>query len=48
MIVCAGKNETFDFASPIGVGLIESSINLTKLILFDKPDFLLFPQNQLI
>ena len=42
MIVCAGKNETFDFASPIGVGLIESSINLTKLILFDKPDFLLF------
>jgi len=42
MIVCAGRNETFDFAHPIGVGLIESSINLTKLALFDKPDFLLF------
>lgn len=42
MIVCAGRNETFDFALPIGVGLIESSINLTRLALFDKPDYLLF------
>lgn len=42
MIICAGRNETFDFAYPIGVGLIESSINLTRLALFDKPDFLLF------
>ena len=42
MIICAGNNETFDFALPMGVGLIESSINLTRLCLFDKPDFLLF------
>ena len=42
MILCAGNNETFDFALPIGVGLIESSINLTRLCLFDKPEFLLF------
>jgi len=42
MIVCAGNNETFDFARSIGVGLVESSINLTKLVLFDKPDFLVF------
>ena len=42
MIVCAGRNETFPFAHPIGVGLIESSINLTRMCLFDKPDFLLF------
>jgi nucleoside phosphorylase len=42
MIVCAGRNETFNFAHPIGVGLIESTINLTRLALFDKPDFLLF------
>lgn len=42
MIVCAGRNETFPFAFPIGVGLIESSINLTKLALLDKPDSLLF------
>jgi len=42
MIVCAGNNETFSFAQPIGVGLIESSINLTRLALFDKPEFLIF------
>ncbi|BCD67192.1 purine-nucleoside phosphorylase [Nitratiruptor sp. YY09-18] len=42
MIVCAGKNETLPFAHPIGVGLIESAMNLTQLALFDKPEFLLF------
>ena len=42
MILCAGNNETFDFAMPIGVGLIESAMNLTRLCLFDKPEFLLF------
>ncbi len=42
MIVCAGRNETFKFAEPMGVGLIESAINLTKKCLFDKPNFLLF------
>jgi hypothetical protein len=30
MILCAGNNETFDFAIPIGVGLIDSAINLTR------------------
>ncbi|MCI0500930.1 MAG: purine-nucleoside phosphorylase, partial [Epsilonproteobacteria bacterium] len=35
MIVCAGRSETFDFAIPVGVGLIESAINLTRLCLFD-------------
>ena len=42
MIVCAGRNETFDFAQEIGVGLIESAINLTKICLLDKPDSILF------
>lgn len=42
MIICAGNNETFDFAQPIGVGLIETSMNLTRACLFDKPEFLLF------
>ncbi len=42
MIVCAGNNETFDFALPIGVGLIESAMSLTRLCLMEKPDFLLF------
>lgn len=42
MIVSAGDSETFDFATPIGVGLINSAINLTRLCLFDKPDYLIF------
>ncbi len=42
MIICAGNNETFDFATPMGVGLIESAMNLSRLCLFDKPEFLLF------
>jgi len=42
MIICAGNNETFDFAQPMGVGLIETTMNLTQLCLFDKPEFLLF------
>jgi len=42
MIICAGNNETFDFAHPMGVGLIETAMNLTRLCLFDKPEFLLF------
>ena len=42
MIVCAGNNETFSFAQPMGVGLVETAMNLTRLCLFDKPEFLLF------
>ncbi|MDP3465834.1 MAG: purine-nucleoside phosphorylase [Sulfuricurvum sp.] len=42
MILCAGNNETFDFALPIGVGLVESAMSLTRLCLVEKPEFLLF------
>lgn len=42
MIVCAGRNETFNFAESIGVGLIESTINLTRISLLNKPDYFLF------
>ncbi len=42
MIICAGNNENFDFATPMGVGLVETAMNLTRLCLFDKPEFLLF------
>jgi len=42
MIVCAGEKENFPFASSIGIGLVQSTINLTRLVMFDKPDFLLF------
>ena len=42
MILCAGQSEQFNFATPIGIGMIEVAINLTQLILLKKPDFLLF------
>ncbi len=42
MIVCAGNNETFPFATPIGIGLCESASNLTRLLLMQPPEFLLF------
>jgi nucleoside phosphorylase len=42
MFISAGKNEIFDFAYPIGVGLIESAINLTKIILFNRPKKIIF------
>lgn len=32
MIICAGRNEIFDFALPMGVGLVETSINLTVFL----------------
>jgi nucleoside phosphorylase len=42
MIICAGNNETFDFATPMGVGLVDMAMNMTRLCLFDKPEFILF------
>lgn len=42
MIICAGNNETFPFATPTGVGLIETAMNVTQLCLFDPPSYLLF------
>ncbi len=41
-IISSGNEEIFPFALPIGIGLIDSAINLTKLCEFDKPDFLIF------
>jgi nucleoside phosphorylase len=42
MIISAGRNETFSFATPVGVGLVESAIHLSRLCLFDKPEYLIF------
>ena len=42
MMICAGKLEQFDFAVPVGIGLIEVAMNLTKLCLSKKPEFLFF------
>jgi len=42
MIVCAGNSESFDFATPVGIGLVESAINTTRLCLMESPAYLLF------
>ncbi|WP_104722428.1 nucleoside phosphorylase-I family protein [Helicobacter mesocricetorum] len=42
MFYCAGDIETFTFAKPIGVGLIQSSIQLTYSIYRDKPNEIIF------
>lgn len=42
MIVSAGKSESFEYAYPIGIGLMESAISLTQLCLMDRPEFLIF------
>lgn len=42
MIVCAGEIESFAFAETIGIGLVEASTNLTKLILEKNPKNILF------
>ena len=41
-IISSGNQEIFPFSTPIGIGLIESAINLTRLCLFDKPDMIIF------
>lgn len=42
MIVCAGKIESFSFAKTIGIGLIDTAINLTKICLENKPEEIIF------
>ena len=42
MIISAGRNEIFDFATPVGVGLVESAIGLTKICLERNPKEILF------
>jgi len=42
MIICAGEIEQIKGAIPIGVGLVNSAINLTRLCIMNPPEFLLF------
>ena len=42
MFICAGESETFDFARPMGIGLIDMSINLTKLCMSKNPPAFIF------
>jgi nucleoside phosphorylase len=42
MFICAGESEQFDFAIPVGIGMTDVAINLTKLCVSQKPEFLFF------
>lgn len=42
MIICAGNSESFEFALPVGIGLTNVAINLTKLCMLNPPESLLF------
>ncbi len=42
MFVCAGNSEQFDFAMPIGIGMVDAAINLTRLCLEHAPQSLTF------
>ncbi len=42
MFICAGKLESFEFAKSIGIGLIDSSIELTRICLQQVPKSLIF------
>jgi len=42
MIICAGEIEQFEFAKPIGIGLIDTAINLTKECITNRPKSIIF------
>ena len=42
MVVCAGESEQFNFAIPVGIGLVDAAINLTQICLEQNPKEILF------
>jgi purine-nucleoside phosphorylase len=42
MIVCAGQNEQFPFATPVGIGITQAAINTTQIAIKHRPNALLF------
>ncbi len=42
LFVCAGDIESFDFATSIGIGLVNASINLTKICMEQKSKQIIF------
>jgi len=42
MIVCAGDVESIKGALPVGIGLVNSAINLTRVCIMNPPEFILF------
>ena len=42
MFICAGEKEQFSFALPMGIGMVDVAINLTRLCINQKPKFIFF------
>lgn len=42
MFICVGNNESFEFAKSVGMGLVDSAIGLTRLILHYAPREIIF------
>ncbi len=42
MIICAGESEQFGFAIPVGIGLVDAAINLTRICLEQNPKEICF------
>ena len=42
MFICAGESETFDFAKPMGIGMVDMAMNLSRYLENEKPPFLMF------
>lgn len=42
MIICAGNMESFDFATSIGIGMIQSAINLTRILCKNRIEEIIF------
>ncbi|BCZ18427.1 Purine nucleoside phosphorylase PunB [Helicobacter sp. NHP19-012] len=42
MFVCAGNTESFACAKSVGVGLVQSTLNLSRLCLLEKPKEIIF------
>jgi nucleoside phosphorylase len=42
VFVCAGEIEQFGFAVPIGIGMVDTAIGLTKLCEDRRPEFIMF------
>jgi len=42
MYICAGEIELFDFAKPVGIGMIDTAVNLAKLCEKESPEEIVF------
>jgi len=42
MYICAGESEQFDFAKAVGIGMVDTAVNLTKICTETVPDEIVF------